>query len=221
MTNDIAQEEGEEALEGRVMKFDLNKAMLVVAACAICVPVGFAQTSTTTTTTTNPPTINQRKDNQQQRIGNGVENGSLTAGETRSLERQESDVNKEEKNMRALDNGKLTQQDRATINQQQNHVSNEIYQDKHNAANQNYKGEVGARQRNQQERIGQGIKSGQLTARESAHLENQQAHLNKEMHNDRAANGGKLTPAERRQVNHQENKTSKAIYDKKHNGRVR
>ena len=93
------------------MKCDLSKAMLVVAACAICVPAGFAQTSTTTssTTTTNPPTINQRKDNQQQRIGNGVENGSLTAGETRSLERQESDVNKEEHQMKALDNGKLTQ----------------------------------------------------------------------------------------------------------------
>ena len=120
------------------MKFDLNKAMLVVAACAICVPAGFAQTSTTTssTTTTKPPTINQRKDNQQQRIGNGVENGSLTSGETRSLERQESDVNKEEHQMKALDNGKLTQQDRAVLNQQQNHVSKEIYQDKHNAAAQ-------------------------------------------------------------------------------------
>ncbi len=45
--------------------------------------------------------------------------------------------------MRALDNGKLTQQDRAVLNQQQNQVSNEIYQDKHNAAAQNYKGEVG------------------------------------------------------------------------------
>jgi hypothetical protein len=201
------------------MKINLNKAMLTFAACAICVPTGFAQTSTTTTT--NPPTINQRKDNQQQRIGNGVENGSLTAGETRSLERQESDVNKEEKNMRALDNGKLTKQDRATINQQQNHVSKEIYQDKHNAATQNYKGEVGARQRNQQERIGQGIKSGQLTAGEASHLENQQAHLNHEIHNERAANGGKLTAAERNQVNRQENRTSKNIYKDKHNGKVR
>lgn len=196
------------------MKFNLNKAMLVTAACAICVPAGFAQTSTSTT---NPPTINQRKDNQQRRIGNGVENGSLTAGETRSLERQESGVNKEEHQMRALDNGKLTGADRKVLNQQQNHLSKEIYQDKHNAAVQNYKGEVGARQRNQQERIGQGIKSGQLTARESAHLENQQAHLNREIHNDRAGNGGKLTPAERRQVNRQENKTSKAIYKDKHN----
>ena len=201
------------------MKVNLNQAMLTLAACAICVPAGYAQTSTTTTT--NPPTINQRKDNQQQRIGNGVENGSLTAGETRSLERQQSDVNKEEKNMRALDNGKLTKQDRSTIKQQQNQMSKEIYQDKHNAANQNYKGEVGARQRNQQERIGQGIKSGQLTPRESAHLENQQAHLNGEVKNMRAMNGGKLTPGERKMVNHQENKTSKAIYKDKHNGRVR
>jgi hypothetical protein len=221
VTNDIAQEEGERT-GGKVMKFDLSKAMLVVAAaCAICVPAGFAQTSTTTTTTTNPPTINQRKDNQQERIGNGVENGSLTAGETRSLERQEADVNKEEHQMRALDNGKLTKGDRAVLNQQQNHLSKEIYQDKHNAAVQNYKGEVGARQRNQQERIGQGIKSGQLTAGEAAHLENQQAHLNGEVKNMRAMNGGKLTPGERNLVNHQENKTSKAIYNKKHNGRVR
>jgi len=202
------------------MKVNLNAAMLTLAACTICLPAAFTQTSTSTTTT-NPPTINQRKDNQQQRIGNGVENGSLTAGETRSLERQESSVNKEENQMRKLDNGKLTKADRAALNQQQNHVSKEIYQDKHNAAVQNYKGEVGQRQSNQQERIGQGIKSGQFTARESAHLENQQAHLNKEVRNDRAANGGKLTAAERKQVNHQENKTSKAIYKEKHNGRVR
>ena len=220
MISDIAQEEGEKALEGNIMKFGLNTATLLVAGCAICVPAGFAQTSTTTTTT-NPPTINQRKDNQQQRIGNGVENGSLTAGETRSLERQESDVNKEEHQMRALDSGKLTGADRKVLNQQQNHLSKEIYQDKHNAAAQNYKGEVGARQQNQQERIGQGIKSGQLTAGESSHLENQQAHLNREVRNERAANGGKLTPAERRQVNRQENKTSKAIYRDKHNGRSR
>ena len=80
---------------------------------------------------------------------------------------------------------------------------------------------MGARQQNQQERIGQEIKSGQLTARESAHLENQQTHLNKEVNTMRAANGGRLTPGERNLVNHQENKTSKAIYNKKHNGRVR
>jgi hypothetical protein len=37
------------------------------------------------------------------------------------------------------------------------------------------------------------------------------------VHNDRAANGGKLTQQERAQVNHQQNNASKQIYDDKHN----
>jgi hypothetical protein len=124
--------------------------------------------------------------------------------------------------MRKLDNGHLTAADRTTLNQQQNKVSNNIYQDKHNARVQNVdpKSEVGQRERNQQERIAQGVKSGQLTAGETAHLEGRESAINKEVHNDRAANGGKLTQAERRQVNHQENRTSNAIYNKKHNARV-
>ena len=39
--------------------------------------------------------------------------------------------------MRKLDNGHLTAADRATLNQQQNTVSKDIYQDKHNARVQN------------------------------------------------------------------------------------
>ena len=84
----------------------------------------------------------------------------------------------------------------------------------------NPKSEVGQRERNQQERIAQGVKSGQLTAGETAHIEGREAAINKEVHNERAANGGKLTQAERQQVNRQENRTSRAIYRKKHNARV-
>ena len=73
------------------------------------------------------------------------------------------------------------------------------------------------RKENQQDRIANGVKSGQLTAGETANLEKREAHINKEIHNDRVANGGKLTPAERRQVNRQQNRTSRAIYRKKHN----
>ena len=101
-------------------------------------------------------------------------------------------------------------------------VSKDIYKQKHDAQTQtvNPKSEVGQRQRNQQERIAQGVKSGQLTAGETAHLEGREAAIHKEVHNDRAANGGKLTAAERRQVNRQQNRTSGAIYRKKHNARV-
>ena len=202
---------------------DVRKLFLLAAAAAICMPSAFAQSTTTTPTTTTPPTVNQRKNYQQQRIGNGVENGSLTAGETHSLEKQETHLNTEEHNMRTQDDGHLTAADRAKLNGQQNHLSNEIYQDKHNAAHQNLnpQSEVGQRQRLQQERIGQGIKGGQLTSRESSHLEGREAATNHEIARDRAANGGKLTPGERAGVNRQQNRTSRGIYNKKHNGRAR
>jgi hypothetical protein len=175
-----------------------------------------------TTPATPPATINQRKENQQDRIANGIQSGQLTAGETRNLEKKESAINGEERDMRKLDDGHLTAADRATLHQQQNTVSKDIYQDKHNARVQNTdpKSEVGQRQRLQQERIAQGVKSGQLTAGETAHLEGRESAINKEVHNDRAANGGTLTAAERRQVNRQQNRTSGAIYRKKHNARV-
>ena len=102
-------------------------AILVLAPAAAT----FAQTATTAAP---PQTINQRKTDQQDRIGNGVKSGQLTARETSHLEHQEAGINKEERGMRAQDNGKLTRQDRKTINHQQNQESRRIYRDKHNAA---------------------------------------------------------------------------------------
>jgi hypothetical protein len=200
------------------MKMQSKGIILTAAMAGLMLPLA-AQTSTPATA---PATINQRKENQQDRIANGIQSGELTAGETKHLEKKEADLNQEERDMRKLDNGHLTAADRATLNQQQNKLSQDIYKQKHDAQVQNVnpKSEVGQRERNQQERIAQGVKSGQLTAGETAHLEGREAHINKEVHNERAANGGKLTPAERRQVNRQENRTSRAIYRKKHNARV-
>jgi WXXGXW repeat (2 copies) len=79
---------------------------------------------------------------------------------------------------------------------------------------------VNAREGNQQARIANGVKSGELTPRETSHLENKEAHINNEVHNDRAANGGHLTQQERAQVNHQQNAVSKQIYDDKHNAKT-
>lgn len=83
-----------------------------------------------------PHDINQRKENQQDRIGQGVKSGQLTAGETGRLEHQEAGINREERGMRAQDNGHLTTQDRRTIQRQQNAESRRIYRDKHNARKQ-------------------------------------------------------------------------------------
>jgi len=190
---------------------------LGAALAALALPL----TAQTTTDNSQPQTINQRKENQQDRIGNGVQSGQLTAGETKRLETKESAINHEEHDMRKLDNGHLTTADRATLNQQQNHLSKNIYNQKHDAQvqNTNPKSEVGQRQRNQQERIAQGIKSGQMTAGEAARTEGHSAAIHREIHNDRAANGGKLTAGEKAQVNRQQNRNSARIYRTKHNGR--
>lgn len=81
--------------------------------------------------------------------------------------------------------------------------------------------EVGWRQQNQQQRIAQGVKSGSLTAGETAHLEGREANLNHEIHADRQATGGKLTPGEHAQVNRQQNRISNSIYRDKHNAASR
>ena len=60
---------------------------------------------------------------------------------------------------------------------------------------------VAQRKENQQDRIANGIKSGQLTAGETSNLETKEAAINGETRADRAANGGKLTQAEKQQIN--------------------
>ena len=167
------------------------------------------------------PVINQHKENQQDRIGNGVENGSLTAGEASRLEKKETRINHEENRMKS--DGHFTAAERARVRNQQGHLSKQIYNQKHDAQVQkvNPKSEVGERQRMQQERIGQGIKSGSLTPAEAARMENQEKHVNREVARQRAANGGTLTPAERARVNYQQNKVSHHIYHQKHDAQQR
>jgi hypothetical protein len=79
---------------------------------------------------------------------------------------------------------------------------------------------VNSRESNQQARIANGVKSGQLTPRETKNLEKREGHINREVHDDRRANGGRLTPQERQQVNHQQDNASRAIYNDKHNART-
>ena len=100
-----------------------------------------AQTSTTTTSGAGPGVVdpghprvnevNQREENQQQRIGNGVKNGTLTPQQTSNLEKREASVqNREQKDM-AKNNGHLTKREQRGINRQQNRISKSIYKDKH------------------------------------------------------------------------------------------
>jgi hypothetical protein len=210
------------------MKSEWMKWSVLPAAMLLAGTIAMAQdqSSSSSTGTSAPaakpdPTIAQRKENQQDRIANGIKSGQLTAGETSKLETKEAAINGETKADRAANGGKLTAAEKTQINQQQNGVSKQIYQDKHNANTAQYgNNKVGQRRENQQDRIAQGVKSGQLTAGETAKLENQQKGINQQVKADRAANGGKLTNGEKAQVNHEQNQASKNIYNKKHNAKT-
>jgi hypothetical protein len=167
------------------------------------------------------PTVAQRKENQQDRIAQGVKSGQLTAGETANLETKEAAINGETKADRAANGGKLTATEKKQINGQQNQMSKQIYKDKHNASTQHHgNNKVDQRRENQQDRIAQGIKSGQMTAGEAAKAENQQKGINQQVAADRKANGGTLTASEKKQVNKEQNAASKNIYHKKHNAKT-
>ena len=75
---------------------------------------------------------------------------------------------------------------------------------------------VKERQENQQERIEQGVSSGELTPGEAIRLENQQERIQESK--IEAKSDGVVTPKERRQLKRQQKRASKNIYRQKHDG---
>jgi len=107
------------------MKSNLKISFLSTALAMLALPV-VAQNAPSTPVTGQ--TIQERKENQQDRIGQGVQSGQLTAGEAANLEKKEASINQEERDMRKLDNGKLTNADKKTLTQQQNQMSKQNLQ---------------------------------------------------------------------------------------------
>ena len=81
--------------------------------------------------------------------------------------------------------------------------------------------EVDRRERHQDSRIAAGQRNGELTNRETRHLDRRENSIQREKARDMRANGGHLTAREQRHLNRRQNRVSRAIYRKKHNGRVR
>lgn len=77
-----------------------------------------------------------------------------------------------------------------------------------------------ARQQKQQERILQGIRSGSLTARETARLEREEARTGREIRRDRADGAG-MTARERAKAHRMLDRASRDIFRLKHNQRSR
>lgn len=120
----------------------ITNSLLVLAVGGLMF-VGSAAAQTATTTSGAGPgvvdpghprvnEVNGRAENQQKRIANGINNGSLSPKETANLEKREASVQKQEANDMAKHNGHLTKAEQRQLNRRENHISRSIYKDKHN-----------------------------------------------------------------------------------------
>ncbi|HEY6241989.1 MAG TPA: hypothetical protein VIW78_14275 [Burkholderiales bacterium] len=166
----------------------------------------------------------QRDVNQQQRIEQGLKSGSLNTREASQLEKGEARIDRMESN--AAKNGKLSPGEKARIERAQNQESRDINRLENNAARGNPNSASSQRMQadvqrnvNQQQRIEQGVKSGQLTNREVGNLERGQANVNRA--EARAGANGRVSANEQQRIQKAENKQSKKIHREKHDAQTR
>jgi len=76
--------------------------------------------------------VNGREQNQQDRIANGLKNGTLNSKQATNLEKRETNLQNREKKDMAAHNGHLTKAEQKGLNRQENRISKSIYKDKHN-----------------------------------------------------------------------------------------
>src|SRR5689334_8570194 len=164
----------------------------------------------------------QRDVNQQQRVEQGLKNGSLTTREASQLERGESRIDRMESN--AEKDGKLSPAEKARIQRAQNQESRRINRLENNnrtgnpnsASSQRMQADV-QRNVNQERRIEQGVQSGQLTNREAGKLERGQARTDRK--EARAGADGHVSARDQQRVQKAENRQSRRIHKDKHNAK--
>ncbi len=75
--------------------------------------------------------MNSRLANQNERIKEGRENGTLSRGQAQKLHAEDHAIRQEERAMAATNGGHITKTEQRALNQQENQVSKQIYNEKH------------------------------------------------------------------------------------------
>ncbi len=169
---------------------------------------------------TNAANTTQRDVNQQQRIENGLQNGTITTRENAELQRDEAHVDKlQAKDMK---NGPMTDAEKAQLKAAQDKTSRDIHEAKTNGINGNPLSASSQRAQadtqrniNQEQRINNGVRDGSLTDHEAASLERGQSHVDKR--EARAGANGNVSAGEQRRIARADNRQSARIYKKRHN----
>jgi hypothetical protein len=191
----------------------MNAPKLILTLAAIASGSAFAQSQQAASE------FIERNINQQQRIEQGLQSGQLTTREAARLEKGEARV--ENMESRALRDGRVTQNETRHIDQAQDRLSRDIYREKHDmqrgnpdsASSQRMQADV-ARNINQQQRIAQGVRSGELTPREAGRMEHREAAVNRMQ--GRAGADGHVGRFEQQRIQQAQNRQSEAIWRQKH-----
>lgn len=101
------------------------KTVLLGSVVTIVLAAGFVNAAPT-----DAPRVEQRMQNQEQRIDQGVASGALTPRETGRLEAQQAKIAQDAERMKA--DGRLTKAERAKLTREQNRANRAIYRKKHN-----------------------------------------------------------------------------------------
>ncbi len=75
--------------------------------------------------------VNRREQNQQNRVANGLKNGTMSSQQAANVEKREASLQNQEQKDMAKHNGHLTKAEQEHLNQRENHISKSIYKDKH------------------------------------------------------------------------------------------
>jgi hypothetical protein len=198
----------------------MNRTLLVTALIATAAfGTSFAASAQTTAAATT-----QRDANQEQRIENGLQNGSITTRENSELQRDEAHVDRLQS--KDMANGSLSPAEKAQLNAAQNKTSRDIATAKNNGINGNPLSASSQRAQadtqrniNQQTRIANGVKDGSLTHREASNLERGQSHV--DAREARAGANGHVSAGEQRRIVRADNRQSARIHRQRHDAQLR
>ena len=198
----------------------MNRTLLVTALIAgAAFGTTFAASAQTTSATTTGRDVKQ-----EQRIENGLRNGSITARENSELQRDEAHVDRlQAKDMK---DGSLSTAEKARLNAAQDKTSRDIATAKGNGINRNPLSASSQRAQadtqrniNQQTRIANGVKDGSLTHHEAAKLERGQSHV--DAREARAGANGNVSAAEQRRIARADTRQSARIHRQRHDAQVK
>jgi len=173
---------------------------------------------------TNAASTTERDVKQEQRIENGLQNGSITTRENAELQRDEAHVDRLQ--ARDMKDGSLSPAEKAQLTAAQNKTSRDIRRAKTNGINGNPLSASSQRAQadvqrdvSQQQRINNGVRDGSLTNREAAKLERGQAHV--DAREARAGANGHISAREQRGIQRADNRQSVRIHRQRHDAQVK